>query len=57
MNLQLQVLENPSGTFETGGLGEAKFNVDGSAFTESWGRPQNVSPHSATSLMSNGKYR
>lgn len=26
----------------TGGLGEPKFNVDYSAFTENWGRPQRV---------------
>jgi glucoamylase len=26
------------------GLGEPKFNVDGSAFTEDWGRPQNDGP-------------
>ncbi|KAH9986648.1 Six-hairpin glycosidase-like protein [Russula vinacea] len=31
---------NPSGTFFTGGLGEPKFNIDGSAFTGPWGRPQ-----------------
>jgi glucoamylase len=31
---------NPSGTVATGGLGEPKFNIDGSAFTGSWGRPQ-----------------
>lgn len=28
----------------SGGLGEPKFNVDGSAYMESWGRPQNDSP-------------
>jgi glucoamylase len=28
----------------SGGLGEPKFNVDGSAFNEPWGRPQNDGP-------------
>ena len=36
----LQQVTNPSGTVATGGLGEPKFNIDGSAFTGSWGRPQ-----------------
>ena len=36
----LQQVTNPSGTIATGGLGEPKFNIDGSAFTGSWGRPQ-----------------
>jgi glucoamylase len=36
----LQQVCNPSGTVTTGGLGEPKFNIDGSAFTDSWGRPQ-----------------
>lgn len=44
MSLHLQHIPNPSGTFETGGLGEPKFEVDGSAFTGSWGRPQNDGP-------------
>ncbi|UZJ56652.1 hypothetical protein CBS101457_005972 [Exobasidium rhododendri] len=44
MNLKLQHVSNPSGTFETGGLGEPKFLVDGSPFQESWGRPQNDGP-------------
>lgn len=34
-----QLTPNPSG-----GLGEPKFNADGSAFTGSWGRPQNDGP-------------
>jgi glucoamylase len=37
---QLQPVSNPSGTLTTGGLGEPKFNVDGTAFTGPWGRPQ-----------------
>jgi glucoamylase len=36
----IQQVPNPSGTVKTGGLGEPKFNIDGSAFTGSWGRPQ-----------------
>ena len=36
----LQQVSNPSGTVTTGGLGEPKFNIDGSAFTGPWGRPQ-----------------
>lgn len=35
----LQTVPNPSG-----GLGEPKFNVDGTAFTGPWGRPQNDGP-------------
>ncbi|KAK6497230.1 Glucoamylase, intracellular sporulation-specific [Arthrobotrys conoides] len=41
---KLQKVDNPSGGFSTGGLGEPKFHVDGSAFTESWGRPQRDGP-------------
>jgi glucoamylase len=36
----LQQVSNPSGTVTTGGLGEPKFNIDGTAFTGAWGRPQ-----------------
>ncbi|KIM75770.1 carbohydrate-binding module family 20 protein [Piloderma croceum F 1598] len=36
----LQQVNNPSGTVSTGGLGEPKFNVDETAFTDPWGRPQ-----------------
>ena len=36
----LQQVSNPSGTVSTGGLGEPKFNIDGTAFTGNWGRPQ-----------------
>lgn len=43
MNTHLQELPNPSGTLENGGLGEPKFNLDGTAFEKDWGRPQNVS--------------
>lgn len=44
MNAKLQYTANPSGTFETGGLGEPKFNVDGSPYEDDWGRPQNDGP-------------
>lgn len=41
----LQGVSNPSGSLSTGsGLGEPKFNVDLSAFTGSWGRPQRDGP-------------
>jgi len=40
----LQQLNNPSGSFTSGGLGEPKFNVDGTAFTGPWGRPQRDGP-------------
>lgn len=44
LSIQQQHTPNPSGTFETGGIGEPKFEVDGSAFQGSWGRPQNDGP-------------
>lgn len=44
MNVKLQHTSNRAGTFETGGLGEAKFEVDGSPFEADWGRPQNDGP-------------
>lgn len=40
----LQTVTNPSGKMNTGGLGEPKFNVDMTAFTGSWGRPQRDGP-------------
>ncbi|PQE09209.1 glycosyl hydrolase family 15 protein [Rutstroemia sp. NJR-2017a BBW] len=40
----LQTVSNPSGGLSSGGLGEPKFNVDKSAFTGSWGRPQRDGP-------------
>ncbi|EIW58421.1 glucoamylase [Trametes versicolor FP-101664 SS1] len=40
----LQQVSNPSGTVSTGGLGEPKFNIDESAFTGAWGRPQRDGP-------------
>ncbi|KAI0972843.1 family 15 glycosyl hydrolase [Xylaria arbuscula] len=42
---KLQVVSNPSGDISNGlGLGEPKFNVDASAFTDAWGRPQRDGP-------------
>ncbi|KII86105.1 glycoside hydrolase family 15 protein [Plicaturopsis crispa FD-325 SS-3] len=40
----LQQVKNPSGTATSGGLGEPKFNIDESAFTGPWGRPQRDGP-------------
>ncbi|KDQ62664.1 carbohydrate-binding module family 20 protein [Jaapia argillacea MUCL 33604] len=40
----IQQVSNPSGTVSTGGLGEPKFNVNETAFTGSWGRPQRDGP-------------
>lgn len=40
----LQGVSNPSGGPDTGGLGEPKFNVDLTAFTGAWGRPQRDGP-------------
>jgi len=41
---ELQTVCNPSGCLSTGGLGEPKFNVDKTAFTGAWGRPQRDGP-------------
>ncbi len=41
---RLQQVSNPSGTVSTSGLGEPKFNIDESAFTGAWGRPQRDGP-------------
>ncbi|EKM51697.1 glycoside hydrolase family 15 protein [Phanerochaete carnosa HHB-10118-sp] len=40
----LQQVTNPSGSVTTGGLGEPKFNIDETAFTGAWGRPQRDGP-------------
>ena len=45
-----QMTPNPSGNPQDTGLGEPKFNVDGSAFTGSWGRPRTTAPRFARSL-------
>ncbi|KAG9050524.1 hypothetical protein FS837_004708 [Tulasnella sp. UAMH 9824] len=41
---RIQQVSNPSGTVSSGGLGEPKFNIDESAFTGAWGRPQRDGP-------------
>lgn len=59
----LQGVENPSGGLCSGGLGEAKFTVNQTAFTGDWGRPQRDGPALraialsayARHLMSEGK--
>ncbi|KAL1962884.1 hypothetical protein VTN77DRAFT_9062 [Rasamsonia byssochlamydoides] len=53
----IQTVSNPSGTLSTGGLGEPKFNVDMSAYTGSWGRPQRDGPAlRATALIAFGEW-
>ncbi|KAL1681842.1 glycoside hydrolase family 15 and carbohydrate-binding module family 20 [Schizophyllum commune] len=41
---KLQRVDNPSGSYTSGGLGEPKFNIDLTAFTGAWGRPQRDGP-------------
>lgn len=41
---RLQTVSNPSGGLCTGGLAEPKFNVNETAFTGAWGRPQRDGP-------------
>lgn len=51
---KIQRVSNPSGDFASlDGLGEPKFNVDGSAFTGSWGRPQRDGPALRANAMIN----
>jgi glucoamylase len=54
----IQTVSNPSGGLSGGGgLGEPKFNVDETAFTGSWGRPQRDGPAlRATALISFGEW-
>lgn len=54
----IQGVSNPSGDLSTGtGLGEPKFNVDETAFTGSWGRPQRDGPAlRATALIGFGQW-
>lgn len=54
----LQGVSNPSGTLSDGtGLGEPKFNVDETAFTGSWGRPQRDGPAlRATALIAYSRW-
>lgn len=54
---KLQRVSNPSGEFDwakrmVDGLGEPKFETDGSAFTSHWGRPQNDGPALRINTMS-----
>ncbi|PYH92513.1 putative glycosyl hydrolase, family 15 [Aspergillus ellipticus CBS 707.79] len=53
-----QVVSNPSGTLSNGsGLGEPKFEVNITAFTGSWGRPQRDGPAlRASALIAYGNY-
>jgi glucoamylase len=45
LQLRIQRTSNPSGTFDDlSGLGEPKFEVDGTPFKGSWGRPQRDGP-------------
>ncbi|KAG9123732.1 hypothetical protein FRC07_014133 [Ceratobasidium sp. 392] len=54
---RIQQVSNPSGTVSTGGLGEPKFNIDETAFTGAWGRPQRDGPAlRATTMMTYGTY-
>lgn len=54
----LQSVDNPSGGLSDGsGLGEPKFNVDLSQFTDEWGRPQRDGPAlRASALIAYGNY-
>ncbi|KAL4947229.1 Six-hairpin glycosidase-like protein [Aspergillus filifer] len=53
----LQTVSNPSGGLASGGLAEPKFNVDMTAFTGSWGRPQRDGPAlRATTLIDFGNW-
>ncbi|EME79485.1 glycoside hydrolase family 15 carbohydrate-binding module family 20 protein [Pseudocercospora fijiensis CIRAD86] len=55
--VHLQTVNNPSGGLCSGGLGEPKFNVDGTPFTGSWGRPQRDGPAlRATALIAYARY-
>ncbi|KAF4577037.1 hypothetical protein EYR36_005024 [Pleurotus pulmonarius] len=52
----LQKVRTPSGGILTGGLGEPKYNIDHTAFTEPWGRPQHDGPAlRATTLLAYAK--
>ncbi|KAJ5232811.1 Glycoside hydrolase family 13 [Penicillium chermesinum] len=55
---KLQTVSNPSGSLSDGsGLGEPKFEVNITAFTGDWGRPQRDGPAlRATALIAYGNY-
>ena len=46
----LQQVTNPSGSIGSGGLGEPKFNIDGSAYTQPWGYATFIITHIALTL-------
>lgn len=49
---RIQQVSNPSGSVSTGGLGEPKFLINETAFTDGWGRPQRDGPAlRATSII------
>ena len=51
---KLQGVSNPSGSLSNGaGLGEAKYMVDGSAYTGGWGRPQRDGPALRATVVAN----
>ncbi|TRM63293.1 glycoside hydrolase family 15 and carbohydrate-binding module family 20 [Schizophyllum amplum] len=53
----IQHIDNPSGGYDSGGLGEPKFNIDLAAFTDAWGRPQRDGPAlRAITLITYGNY-
>lgn len=53
----VQGINNPSGGLCSGGLGEPKFNVDETAFTGAWGRPQRDGPAlRATAMIAYARY-
>ncbi|KAF7348265.1 Glycoside hydrolase family 15 protein [Mycena sanguinolenta] len=49
----IQQVPNPSGTVSTGGLGEPHYNIDETAFTGAWGRPQRDGPALRATAMIN----
>ena len=54
---KVQSVSNPSGALSTGGLGEPKFEVDETAFTGPWGRPQRDGPAlRATALIAYSRW-
>ncbi|KAJ8518386.1 hypothetical protein ONZ45_g4517 [Pleurotus djamor] len=54
---ELQKVANPSGGPKTGGLGEPKFYINHTAFTDPWGRPQHDGPAlRAMTLISYSKW-
>ncbi|KAJ6508344.1 glucoamylase [Mycena sanguinolenta] len=49
----IQQVPNPSGTVSSGGLGEPHYNIDETAFTAAWGRPQRDGPALRATAMIN----